>query len=71
MRSIFAAFNARVRSRARANGCIKGSRLREVGVGSPGRTAMWEDGACWRTDIFWRKCECEGGDFEFVTYHHC
>ena len=51
--SIFAAFNARVRSRARANGCISGSRLREVGAGSPGRRAMWDDGACWRTDIFW------------------
>ena len=37
IRSIFAAFKARVLSRARANGCINGFRFLEVGVGSPGR----------------------------------
>jgi hypothetical protein len=37
IRSIFAAFKARVLSRARANGCINGSRFLDVGVGSPGR----------------------------------
>lgn len=35
--SIFAAFKALVLSRAREKGCILGSRLRETGVGSPGR----------------------------------
>jgi hypothetical protein len=34
--SSFAAFKARVRSRALAKGCINGLRLREVGTGSPG-----------------------------------
>ena len=57
MRSIFAAFSARVRSRARENGCILGSRLRWVGVGSPGRAGRCAEGACWRTDIFWEQNE--------------
>lgn len=51
--SILAAFRARVRSRARAKGWSKGSRLREVGVGSPGLVGRCADGACWRTEIFW------------------
>ena len=46
IRSIFTAFNARVRSLARANGCMRGSRFRDVGVGSPGRAGRWADGAC-------------------------
>jgi hypothetical protein len=57
MRSIFAAFSARMRSRARANGCCKGSKFRCVGVGSPGRAGRWAEGACCRTDIF---CESVG-----------
>ena len=44
--SIFAAFRARVRSLARAKGCIKGSRLRNVGVGSPGLVGRRISGAC-------------------------
>lgn len=52
MRSILSAFSARVRSRARAKECMRGSRFREVGVGSPGRAGRCVDGACWSTDIF-------------------
>jgi hypothetical protein len=55
MRSIFAAFSARMRSRARANGCCKGFKFLCVGVGSPGRAGRWAEGACCRTEIF-----CEG-----------
>ena len=44
--SIFAAFSARVRSRARAKGCNNGSRFRDAGVGSPGRLGRWEEGSC-------------------------
>ncbi len=54
IRSIFAAFRARVRSRARANGCIRGFRLRDLGVGSPGRIAICSAGLCWRTEIFYK-----------------
>lgn len=54
IRSIFTALRARVRSRARANGCMSGSRFRDVGVGSPGRVGRWDAGACCKTDIFWR-----------------
>jgi hypothetical protein len=51
--SILEAFRARIRSRARAKGWSKGSRLREVGVGSPGLVGRCTDGSCWRTEIFW------------------
>lgn len=51
--SILAAFTARMRSRARAKGWSRGSRLREVGVGSPGLAGRCADGACCRTEIFW------------------
>lgn len=60
IRSIFAAFNARVLSRARANGCINGSKFLEVGVGSPGRIGRCADGSCCSTEIFYphrdRQC---------------
>lgn len=68
--SILAAFRARIRSRARAKGWSKGSRLREVGVGSPGRAGRCADGACWRTEIFWTWCDYgreRGGRGD--TYH--
>lgn len=52
MRSIFAAFNARMRSRPREKGCCKGSRFLRVGVGSPGLAGRWAEGACCRTEIF-------------------
>lgn len=55
MRSIFAAFTALIRSRARANGCISGSRLRDVGVGSPGRLGRCAEASCCSTDIFYQK----------------
>ena len=55
MRSILAAFNARVRSRAREKGCCKGSRFLRVGVGSPGLAGRWAEGACCRTEIFCRR----------------
>jgi hypothetical protein len=57
MRSILAAFSARVRSRARANGCCNGSKFLCVGVGSPGLAGRWAEGACCRTEIF---CESVG-----------
>ena len=52
MRSIFAAFSARTRSRARANRCCKGSKFRCVGVAALNLLARQV--GC-RTDIF-----CEG-----------
>ena len=52
IRSIFAAFKARVLSLARANGCSSGSRFLEVGVGSPGRIGRCVDGSCCSTEIF-------------------
>lgn len=55
MRSIFAAFTALIRSRARANGCISGSRLRDVGVGSPGRLGRCAEASCCSTDIFYQN----------------
>ena len=53
IRSSLAAFTARVRSRALANGCMRGSRFREVGVGSPGRAGRCVEGACCSTEIFY------------------
>jgi hypothetical protein len=70
MRSILAAFSARVRSRARANGCCNGSKFLCVGVGSPGRAGRWAEGACCRTDIF---CEIVGQKHRHrveYNYHH-
>lgn len=49
--SIFTAFSARARSRARAKGCMRGSRFRDWGVGSPGRVGRCCSGACCKTDI--------------------
>jgi hypothetical protein len=65
MRSILAAFSARVRSRARANGCCNGSKFLCVGVGSPGRAGRWAEGACCRTEIF---CESVGQSSKDVEY---
>lgn len=68
--SILAAFRARVRSRARAKGWSKGSRLREVGVGSPGLVGRCADGSCWRTEIFWTGRDYhDGHDQGWRTYH--
>ena len=53
IRSSLAAFTARLRSRALANGCMRGSRFREVGVGSPGRAGRCVEGACCSTEIFY------------------
>lgn len=63
MRSILAAFSARMRSRARANGCCNGSKFLCVGVGSPGRAGRWAEGACCRTEIF---CESVGQSIKDV-----
>jgi hypothetical protein len=55
IRASFAALTARVRSRARANGCCSGSRLRDRGVGSPGRCGRCAAGSCWSTEIFCQR----------------
>ena len=65
MRSILAAFSARVRSRARANGCCNGSKFLCVGVGSPGRAGRWAEGACCRTDIFCENVSQRSKDVEY------
>ena len=68
MRSIFAAFNARMRSRARENGCCKGSRFLRVGVGSPGLAGRWAEGACCRTEIFCRWNQASGEETATVKW---
>ena len=65
MRSIFAAFNARMRSRARAKGCCRGSKFLRVGVGSPDLAGRWEEGACCRTEIFWRWDQASNEELEY------
>ena len=51
--SILAAFNAQFLSLARENGCIRGFKLQEVGVASPGHNGRCSAGACCSTDIFY------------------